>query len=77
MHHFFSILKQLKASIVEASHWRTSILKVMTVLPGGHSYEEIERAIRVAGVHPVDIYECLVAHRTTFSMQRFYQALEP
>ncbi len=48
----------------------------MTVLPGAYPYEKVERAIREAGVHPADLYECLATGRTTFIVLRFYQTLE-
>ena len=75
MQNFLSIPRQWKARIEAASEWQTNTLKVMTVLPGAHQYAEVERAIRVSGVHPSDLYACLASGSTSFIVLRFYQAL--
>jgi hypothetical protein len=55
--------------------YQEEVVRVMCVLPGKYRYEQVKAAINAAGVHPMDIYESLLANQCTFALARFYEAL--
>ncbi len=51
------------------------IMKVMSVLPGKHRYEQVEAAINASGVHPETLYYSLASGEHTIALARFYESL--
>lgn len=68
-------LNALQADIQQALQHQSEVLRVMTILPGKHRYEQVDAAITASGAAPMDIYMSLAADQHTFALARFYEAL--
>ncbi len=70
-----SLSRTQRAAVAYAAQHQEDVIRVLTVLPGRYTYDQVNAAINTAGVHPIDIYESLAANRSTMALARFYEAL--
>jgi len=71
-----SLSRTQRAEIAWQAAHQQEVIQVLTVLPGRHTYQQVDAAIHAANVSPRDIYLSLAANQPTDTLARFYEALD-